>query len=227
MPQFVDQSLTVDMIRYYAEQAAMHSSRNPGNQDAAMTAIQWQQRLMAAVQAGGSMPGQAGPMPAPGVPVTGVPSALPGAPAPVAQAPTPPLATGGPVSVPRSWEFNHGSQERGHTGHFSSFHTPVGHQSRAATPRPPASPRSRVQRDLSARRRGNRSRTPDPDAGLEADETGLGTRVLQTWATLRKHAQDMASQIEVVQQAQTATDALHQRLAHQESIIENVCQGET
>ena len=81
-----------------------------------MTAVQWQQRLMAAVQAGGSMPGQAGPMPAPGVPVTGVPSALPGAPAPVqAQAPTPPLATGGAMSVPRSWGSNHGSQERGHT----------------------------------------------------------------------------------------------------------------
>ena len=104
-PVNVDSSLSVDMIRFYAEQAAMHSARNPGNQDAAMAAVQWQQRLMSAAQSSASAPGPMGPVHAQAMPMPGAHAGQLGASAPpLVHAPTPPLAAGGPVNDPRKWE---------------------------------------------------------------------------------------------------------------------------
>ena len=43
-----------------------------------------------------------------------------------------------------------------------------------------------------------------------------------TEATLRKHAQDLAGQVEVVTQAKSAVEALTQRIANQESVLERL-----
>ena len=68
MPSPTDQSLTIDAVRYYAEQAAAHATRQPGNVHAMQVAQQWQQRLMnmnAYMQGGAAAPGAAAPMQAP------------------------------------------------------------------------------------------------------------------------------------------------------------------
>ena len=90
--------MSIDMIRWAAEQAASHAARQPYNQAAYAEALAWQQRLQAAL----ASPPPSAPMP-PGQQGSQlfVPSNLPGAPAPVA-APAAPTPPGASFKIPRS-----------------------------------------------------------------------------------------------------------------------------
>ena len=98
--QFFQPHLPIDMIKYFAEQAAAHAARNPSNPHAVNEAQRWHQRLLAAVQQ--SQFPQAAAAAAPGVQAGPVPSNLFGAPAP-----TPPSSM---FEVPTSWGFNQNSK---------------------------------------------------------------------------------------------------------------------
>ena len=91
----VNAPMSVEQVRWCAEQAAAHAARQPGNQAAYAEAMAWQQRLQMAMtnpQASAQHvpPAQQGPQSQ-----LFIPSNLPGAPAPgvAAAAPTPPSAS--------------------------------------------------------------------------------------------------------------------------------------
>ena len=74
-------------------------------------------------------------------------------------------------------------------------------------------------RDLSARRR--RSRSADQRAEDDRDDdTGSGTRILQTDASLRKHAQDIAAYVNVIGETKVAAEATQKRVENVEQVIE-------
>lgn len=122
-PAQPSQEVSLPMLQYYAQQAAQHALRHPGDPQAVMQAQFMQQQYMAAQAAAMAQASAAGAPPQGQAPV---PSNLTGP-----QAPTPPMTQQqSGVEIPASWGFN------------QSQPTLLGMLPCGLRPRPPQQPRS-------------------------------------------------------------------------------------
>ena len=237
MPQLPTAQPDNPMNMYDLDQARMQAQRNPTDQRAQALYMNWMasiQRMLhmqmqAAAGAAGASSHQAPrteyPFSMPAPPVRAAPSTLDGS----IPAPTPPVSAHTlPSQIPQPQRtrapLHYGSSERESRFTSSHHHTPT--VSRAPTP---SRTKEQIRRDReAARHRGksgtardrHRARSNDghDSDGTYNDRLGLGTRSISAESALRKHAECLVKQEQLLHKADAMLDSLQARLAKAESI---------